>query len=362
MIWSMAYVTKEQEIGTVKNTYRPDVCDFSLEELKAFVEEIGEPSYRARQLFTWIYQKGVYRPNFMTDFPKPFRERLEGELNFDLNEPETTRTSKDGTKKYLFRLKDCLTIESVLIPQGDHLTLCISTQVGCAQGCAFCFTGGMGFKRNLTSGEILNQFLAVRAGLEKGRNLSNVVLMGMGEPLANYGQTLKALHIMAGQEGLQVGRRRITLSTVGLVPMIRRLGREMPVNLAISLNAPDDETRSELMPVNKKYPLQELLNVCREFPLQRGRRITFEYILIGGVNDRPEQAQKLAALLRGHKAKINIIPYNEHPGSPFISPSQEDVRKFQEILIRNHYTAIIRKSKGSDIFAACGQLAAHGYK
>jgi 23S rRNA (adenine2503-C2)-methyltransferase len=280
-------------------------------------------------------------------------------LRFGLNEPEVIQTSEDGTQKFLFRLKDGLAVESVLIPQENHLTLCISTQVGCAQGCAFCLTARMGFKRNLTSGEIINQVLAIRSRLDSSQNLTNVVLMGMGEPLANYEQTLKALRILMGEEGVKFGRRRVTLSTVGLVPMIRKLGDDLKVSLAVSLNAVDNTTRSRLMPVNRRYPLEELLKACREFPLPPGRRITFEYVLIKDINDSPDQAEKLAVLLHGIKAKINLIPFNEYPDCAFKSPSIEAVELFREKLIKHHYTAIIRKSKGRDILAACGQLAGH---
>jgi 23S rRNA (adenine2503-C2)-methyltransferase len=333
--------------------------DFSFSEMEAFMIALGEPSYRAQQLFKWLYQKGIHNLHDMTDFPKRLRQRLEKELCFGLNEPELIQTSTDGTQKFLFRLKDGLAIETVLIPEQDHLTLCVSTQVGCAQGCTLCLTAQGGFKRNLTSSEILNQFLAVRNRLDSDHSLTNLVLMGMGEPLANYEQTLKALRILVAEEGVQFGRRRITLSTVGLVPMIRRLGEDLGVNLAVSLNAADNTIRSRIMPVNERYPIEKLIKVCREFPLSKGRRITFEYVLLNGINDGPDQAEKLAVLLRGIKAKINLIPFNEYPGCSFKSPSQQALKLFQEMLIKNHYTAIIRKSKGRDILAACGQLAGH---
>jgi len=333
--------------------------DLSFAEMEAFMRGLGEPSFRARQLFKWLYQKGIHDPQEMTDMPKSFRQRLEKELRFGLNEPEVIQTSEDGTQKFLFRLQDGHAVESVLIPEENHLTLCISTQVGCAQGCAFCLTAQMGFKRNLTSGEILNQLLAVRKRLDSVHTLTNVVLMGMGEPLANYEQTLKALRILMAEEGAKFGRRRITLSTVGLVPMIRRLGEDIGVSLAVSLNAVDNATRSSLMPVNKRYPLEELLQACKKFPLLPGRRITFEYVLLKDINDSPDQADKLAALLHGVKAKINLIPFNEYPGCAFQSPSIQAVELFREKLINHHYTAIIRKSKGRDILAACGQLAGH---
>ena len=336
---------------------RPDILDMSMGEMEEFMDSLGERPYRARQLCKWLFQKGVFDVESMTDFSKDLRNRLVRSCRVGLNMPEKTLLSKDTTRKFLFRLADGNCIESVLIPARGHLTLCMSTQVGCAMGCAFCLTGKGGLVRNLTSGEILNQYLAARKLSEGGSPLTNIVLMGMGEPLANYEQTAKAVRILTSEGGVQFGRRRITVSTVGLAPLIPRLGRELDVNLAVSLNAPDDETRSRIMPVNRTYPISQLLQACREFPLTKGRRITFEYILIGGVNDSSEQAEKLAKLLRPVKAKINLIPYNEHPGSPFVSPAPETVLRFQEVLVARRYTAIIRKSMGRDILAACGQLA-----
>ncbi len=354
--------------ATQKNTCigadesRPSLLDMSLNEMAGFLHGLGEPAYRARQIFKWMYRKGVFDPAEMTDFSKPLRSRLHEMSIIALNKPEEAATSRDGTRKFLFRLTDGAAVESVLIPSGDHATLCVSTQAGCAMGCAFCLTGAGGLKRNLTSGEILNQLLYARSVEDPVVPLTNVVFMGMGEPLANYDQTIKALRIMVEEGGIQFGKRRITLSTVGLAPMIRKLGRDLDVNLAVSLNAPDDDIRSRLMPVNRTYPIHELLDACRDFPLTKGRRITFEYILIDGVNDQPAHAEKLAKLLRAVQAKINLIPYNEHPGSSFRSPTPEAVERFQRVLTDRHYTAIIRKSMGRDILAACGQLAADRQK
>jgi len=333
-----------------------------LDELQVFMTRIGEPAYRGRQLFGWLHARGVFDLEAMTDFPKTMRTMLGDRLRVFLNRPEKTLASKDGTRKFLFRLDDGACVESVLIPSSSHATLCISTQVGCAMGCAFCLTGRQGLTRNLSAAEIVNQYLAARATLPDDGAIRNIVMMGMGEPLANYRETVKALQILTTEGGAQVGRRHITVSTVGLAPGIRRLGADLDVNLAVSLNAPNDELRSRLMPVNETYPLSELLAACRAFPLTKGRRITFEYILMRDVNDSPAHARQLAKLLRPVKAKINLIPFNEHPGADFSEPSAETVEAFQRELVKLHYTAIIRKSMGRDILAACGQLASKDKK
>jgi 23S rRNA (adenine2503-C2)-methyltransferase len=265
--------------------------------------------------------------------------------------------STDGTKKFLFQLEDGNLIESVLIFDKSRVTFCASTQVGCAFGCRFCLTGKKGWKRNLMVSEIVNQILAARETLTDGSSITNIVLMGMGEPLANYDNTLKAIELMVHPEAFKFSSRRVTLSTVGLLPELERLSKEkISFRLAISLNASNEETRTFLMPVNHRYPLKKLLEVCRRFPLRPRTRITFEYVLVEGINDTSQDAKRLLKLLGGIPSKINLIPLNEAPGIPFKKPSDRKVREFQEILLKGGFTAIVRASKGADISAACGQL------
>jgi 23S rRNA (adenine2503-C2)-methyltransferase len=265
----------------------------------------------------------------------------------------------DGTKKFLFQLEDGNRIESVLIPDKKRLTLCLSTQVGCALGCRFCLTGKIGWKRDLRVSEILNQILAVKQTLSDKTSITNIVLMGMGEPLANYHNTIKAIELMTNPDAFKFSSRRITLSTAGLLPELEQLKKEkISFQLAISLNAPDEETRSYLMPINRRYPLRRVLETCRNLPLRSRTRITFEYVLVEGVNDSSENAKRLAKILRGIPSKVNLIPLNETAGIPFKKPSEDQIRRFQEILIEQGLTTIIRASKGAEISAACGQL--HG--
>ena len=248
-------------------------------------------------------------------------------------------------------------IESVIIPERDHLTLCISSQAGCAMDCRFCLTARQGLKRNLSAAEIIEQVIDVKRSLDTTEHLTNIVFMGMGEPLANYDAVIKAVGNLVSEDGMNFSHRKITMSTCGIVPKIKQMGRDITVNLAVSLNAADDETRSFLMPINRRYPLNELISACKGFPLPNRRMITFEYILIKGINDSDEDALKLAHLLSGIRAKINLIPLNPFPGSDMSPPSTKKILHFQEILINKNFTAIIRKSKGSDILAACGQLS-----
>jgi 23S rRNA (adenine2503-C2)-methyltransferase len=265
--------------------------------------------------------------------------------------------SVDGTRKYLFTLHDQALIESVCIPMKEHLTLCISSQVGCSVNCVFCLTGQQGFTRQLTSGEILGQVLAVQQDLPSEERISNIVFMGMGEPLLNYHATVKAIRMMLAEEGLNFSNRKITVSTAGIIPGIQRLGQEdFTINLAVSLNAATDEIRSRLMPVNRTYPLAQLLNACRAYPLAERRRITFEYILLNGINDTPDHAKILTKILQGIRCKINLIPYNTTLNSPYLPSPEEHILAFQNVLSQHGYSAFIRESKGADISAACGQL------
>ncbi len=333
------------------------LLDFTVKEMQEFVSDSGQPAYRARQLLDWLYKKRAASWEELSNLPKHWRSRLEETAYLKPFKSVSIQISTDQTRKYLFELHDGEYVESVCIPMKEHFTLCISTQVGCALQCAFCVTGSQGFTRNLTSGEILGQILAVQQDHESDGRISNIVLMGMGEPLLNYEQTVKAVRMMLAEEGLNLSNRRITLSTAGIVPGMKQLGQEdFTINLAVSLNVPSDEIRSQIMPVNKKYPLSELLQACREYPLPERRRITFEYILIKDVNDAPEHAKTLGKILHGIRCKINLIPLNPAVESAF-TPSPEDrILSFQNILIEQGYSTFIRASKGADIAAACGQL------
>ncbi len=331
--------------------------DLSLSDLENLIASLGKEKYRAAQIIKWLYQQGVESVDEMTNLSKDVRKML-GELaTISRLEIARIQTAADGTRKILFRLSDGKFIESVLIPGKTHLTLCISTQAGCRMGCAFCLTGKQGLKRNLRPSEITDQITQLKKHLPEGKDIGNVVLMGMGEPLDNYANVLKAAEIMSSDIGLAFSGRKITLSTCGLAPMIQKLGKEACVNLAVSLNAADDATRSALMPINKKYPLAALIEACKGYEMPARRRITFEYILIEGVNASVKDAEKLARILRGIRCKINLIAFNEYPGSPFKTPSPEAIEAFRKVLVKHNYTTVLRKSKGREILAACGQLS-----
>lgn len=339
---------------------KTDIKEMSREALTAWLADHGVAPYRSGQIGRWIYQRGANRFAEMTDLGKPLRSLLEDHFFVGRLDRLDVLESVDGTRKYLFALPGGHRIETVRIPEKDHYTLCISSQAGCAQGCRFCRTATGGFQRNLTAGEIVAQVRDVSADVDPDdpRRPTNLVFMGMGEPLANYANVVQALRAVTDADfGLAISRRRVTLSTAGLVPEIDALGRDAEVNLAISLNAADDETRSRLMPINRRYPIAELLAACRRFPLRARGRITIEYILIRGVNDSPADADRLARLLRPIRAKVNLIPFNNHDASEFRRPAPEAVERFQQRLIDHNYTTLIRHSKGRDIGAACGQLA-----
>lgn len=330
-----------------------DLKNLTLEELTQFLAGMGKERFRAGQLMRWIYGRGVVSFAEMTDLSKLLREELAERAFISDWTAETTEASSDGTKKYLFRLADGQTVETVRIPmEGERATLCISTQVGCAMQCSFCLTGTFGLVRNLESSEIVNQVCAA----VKDGPINNIVLMGMGEPLHNLDNVVKALQILYAPEGFDFSPRKITLSTSGLVPEMLELGRRVRVNLAVSLNATTDAVRDELMPINRRYPLQELMAACRQYPLSPRQRITFEYILIRDVNDSLTDAKRLVKLLHGIPAKVNLIPFNEHEGSAFRSPLPESIEAFQAYLLDRDIVAIRRASKGQDISAACGQL------
>ena len=342
-------------------TPRPDLAELELNELETALEARGCERFHARQLYRWIYRHGVTQFERMTDLSRALRVRLESDFGLTTPHVVTDEVSSDGTRKFLLELADRRRIEAVFIPDTPAMTFCISTQVGCAMGCGFCLTGKMGLVRHLTAGEIAGQ-VRVLAGVTGLLDQPfNIVLMGMGEPLHNYDQTMKALRMLHSEHGLAVSPRRVTLSTVGIVPGLERLAREplMP-NLAISLHATTEEQREALVPPNRKYPLAAILDTCRRFPLKKRNRITFEYVLLDGVNDTPDDARRLVKLLSGIHAKVNLIPLNPAPGIPYERPSDSRVDRFAQILADRHLTVSVRKSRGQDIRAACGQLIVEG--
>lgn len=334
------------------------IKNFTLEELESWVHTLGERPFRARQLFRHLYARNVSSWDQCTDLSRAFRAQLEFGASIDSLAVSRIDEAPDGTRKYLLRLHDGNFIESVLIPDAPRCTLCVSSQVGCALGCRFCLTGSLGFKRNLDTAEIVDQVCLALRDPVLGPKINSLVFMGMGEPLANYERVVRAIRIITDPNGLMFSHRRVTLSTVGIVPEMRRLGMETPpVNLAVSLHAADDALRSELMPVNRTYSLEELMEACRAYPLPPRKRITFEYILIGDVNDSPAQAKQLVRTLDRVRSKINLIPFNPFPGSSYRRPSEERVLAFQDVLRNANLTAIIRRSRGNEISAACGQLS-----
>ena len=340
---------------------RPDLAGLERPSLEAALAERGHQRFRSQQIFQWIYRHGVTDVALMTDLPRELRDQLASDFTFETPELAHREQSVDGTQKFLLRLSDGQRIESVFIPDTPSMTFCISTQVGCAMACAFCLTGKMGLVRNLTAGEIVGQVRVLADALEMRAAKFNIVLMGMGEPLHNYDETMTALRILADKHGFAMSPRRITLSTVGLLPALERMAHEpfMP-NLAISLHAPTNATRGELVPINRKYGVTEIIEACKRFPLKRRNRITFEYVLLAGVNDSPADARHLAKLLSGVKSKVNLIPLNAAAGIPFDRPSDEAVDQFARILADHHLVVSVRKSRGRDIRAACGQLIVEG--
>ena len=334
-----------------------DLKGLDAREIEAWAISQGLEAYRGRQIRQWLFKKLAGSFDDMSSLPKGLRALLKDKASISHLETVETQVSSDGTQKYLFKLEDGHFIEAVLIPERDHYTLCISSQAGCAMDCKFCLTAQQGLGRNLTPSEIIEQVIEVKRSISDPDRLTNIVFMGMGEPLANYEAVKKAVINLLNDDGMNFSKRKITLSTCGLVPYMKRMGDEMNIKLAISLNAADDKTRSQLMPINRKHPLKSLMEACRAFPLPKGERITFEYVLIKEVNDREKDALNLAELLSGVRAKINLIPLNPHQGTSMSPPSMEKIHQFQDVLLRKHFTAIIRKSRGRDILAACGQLS-----
>jgi 23S rRNA (adenine2503-C2)-methyltransferase len=340
---------------------RADVLGLSRPELEALMAELGQPRYRGRQTFQWVQARRVRDVEAMTDLPRSLRPVLAGRIT--LRRPDIARIQRslDGTRKFLLRLEDGEDIESVLIPEAGRLTACLSTQVGCPLACRFCLTGLMGLRRNLTAAEIVGQVLALQDCVEEGERISNLVLMGMGEPLLNFAQVERALRILGDGFGANFSARRVTLSTAGHVPGIRKLAAsDLGINLAVSLNATTDAVRDAIMPINRRWPIAELLDACRAYPLPRRRRLTFEYVLLEGVNDSPGDARRLVGLVRGIRCKINLIPFNPAPDLPDRAPAPDRVEAFQEVLHAGGLTATVRESRGWDISAACGMLRVAG--
>jgi 23S rRNA (adenine2503-C2)-methyltransferase len=342
---------------------RIDLARLERPELESELAARGYERFRGRQLFAWIHARGVSDLAAMTDLPRDMRAALAAHYTIETPAIAHRDRSSDGTEKFLLRLTDGRQIESVFIPDTPAMTFCVSTQVGCAMACGFCLTGKMGLVRNLTAGEIAGQVRVLAHTLGLAGQSFNIVLMGMGEPLHNYDETMKALRILADEHGLAVPSRRVTLSTVGIPPALERLAHEpvMP-NLAISLHAPTDALRETLVPLNKKYRIAQIIEACRKFPLKRRGRITFEYVMLAGVNDSVEDARRLARLMAGLKSKVNLIPLNAAAGIPFERPSDDTVDRFAKTLAERGVTVSVRKSRGRDIRAACGQLIVEGQK
>ncbi len=328
--------------------------------MRQWVADQGLPAYRAAQILRGIYQRGADSVAALTDLPRDLRTALERDFVLAALPVPLVARSTDGTRKLLFTLEPGRAIESVIIPDPPRLTLCVSSQAGCAMGCRFCATARIGWQRHLSAAEIVGQVLAARHELVGDERLTNIVFMGMGEPLANYDELVDAIEILLAEWGLGFSSRRITVSTVGLVPQLERLVRDTPVNIAVSLTSTTDAQRDWLMPVNRKYPLATLLDACRTLPIAQRRRITFEYVMLAGVNDTPADATRLVRLLHGIRAKVNLIPFNPFPDAGFGRPQAAGIKAFQQQLLAAGINATIRISRGRDIQAACGQLAADG--
>lgn len=341
---------------------KKNLLGLSLAELEQVAREANQPRFRGRQIYRWVYTRRERDLDALTDLDMKFREYLLTHYSVIPPRIERDFASRDGSVRYLLGLEDGRSIEAVYMPRERRTTLCISSQVGCAVDCRFCFTGLMGVKRNLTAGEMVGQVLALAEARQIPRGATlNVVFMGMGEPLLNLGPVMAAVKILSDSAGMGLALRRITLSTSGIIPKIEELARE-PVrpHLAISLNASNDEQRAALMPINRKYPLADLIRVCRAYPLRPRENLTFEYVLLDGVNDSDQDARRVAELLRGIRAKVNLIPYNSGPDLPFRPPPLERVLAFQQVLFERHTPAFIRISRGQDVMAACGQLSLAG--
>jgi 23S rRNA (adenine2503-C2)-methyltransferase len=346
---------------------KPSLVGLTRAELAEVVTGLGEPAFRVKQLWHWIYHRGATDFAAMTNISKEARARLAA--RYALTRPLAVHAlqSVDGTRKWLLRFADGKEAECVHIPEEDRGTVCISSQVGCILTCKFCHTGTQRLVRNLAAAEIVGQLMIARDAFgewpspAEDREITNVVMMGMGEPLYNYDNVAAAIRVLMDQEGLAISRRKITLSTAGVVPMIKRCGEELGVNLAVSLHAVTDALRDEIVPINKKYPIAELLAACREYPgVNNARRITFEYVMLKDVNDSPSEARELVRLLRGIPAKVNLIPFNPWPGAPFETSPPDAIERFANIVHEGNLVGTVRTPRGRDIFAACGQLKSAG--
>lgn len=373
--WANTMVTQTHTAAPPSAGRRTDLIGLTREELRAALASVGLEPFRTQQVWTWIYAFGVTDFAAMTNIAKPSRALLEEHFTISRPAVDSDLRSQDGTRKWLLSFPDKNKIETVHIPEEDRGTLCVSSQVGCTLTCTFCHTGTQRLVRNLEAEEIIGQVLLARDKLGEWpqvgktgkhlpsdsdvpvRSITNIVLMGMGEPLYNYENVARALNIIMDPQGISLSKRRITLSTSGIVPLMRRCGEELGVNLALSLHAVNDELRDELVPINRKYPLAELMRACREYPtLSNARRITFEYVMLKGVNDSDAEARALVRLIRGIPAKVNLIPFNPWPGAPYECASNNRIRSFAQIVLDAGYASPVRTPRGQDIFAACGQL------
>jgi len=331
---------------------------FTLPDLEAFLKKYGKEKFRAQQIFKWVYESRVTDFDQMLNLSKDLRSELKNLITFKLPPVLKHLISVDGTQKFLFDVRDGNSIEAVVIPSDDRLTLCVSSEIGCNMACHFCFTGKQKLKRRLTADEIVGQFMVVQDSLAKegqGRKLSNIVFMGMGEPLDNSDNVFKSIEVIHSPWGVNLSRKKITVSTSGLIPEMYKVA-EAKVRLAVSLNGYSDESRSQVMPINKKYPLKDLLEECKRYHRATGEKITMEYVLLKGVTDQIDHARQLVKLLRDVPCKINLIPFNEHPGSGFERPSDETVQAFHQETQKLGAQTLLRRTMGRDIFAACGQL------
>lgn len=334
---------------------RIGISSYTLEMLTGFVTGLGQPAYRAKQLFSWLHEKRVQEFSAMTNLPKGLLQQLEQQCTIEVLRPLRKQCAKDGTVKYLFGLADGNSIETVLMRYSYGNSVCVSTQVGCRMGCRFCASTQGGRVRNLTAGEIAGEIYAVMA--DTGERVSHIVLMGIGEPLDNFDNVMDFLSIISCPQGVNIGMRNISLSTCGLVPMIYKLAeRHLGLTLSVSLHAPTDEMRSSMMPVNDVYPVEQLIRACRDYQQETGRRVSFEYSMVNGVNDSPQTARRLAQLIKGMGAHVNLIPINPVDGSPYSATDAANVKRFQTLLTELGVNATVRRRLGTDISAACGQL------
>ncbi len=332
---------------------------FTLEDLQEYLKKYGKEKFRAQQIYKWVYESRVTNIEEMSNLSKDLRAELKNLISFEMPPVLKHLVSVDGTQKFLFDVKDGNTVEAVVIPSDDRLTLCISSEIGCNMACKFCFTGKQKLKRRLTADEIVGQFMQVHDSLQKeglGRRISNIVFMGMGEPLDNSDEVFKSIDVIHSPWGINLSLKKITVSTSGIIPEMYKVANAK-VRLAVSLNAYNDEVRSQVMPINKKYPLKDLLEECKRYYRATGEKITMEYVLLKGITDQIEHARQVVKLLKDVPCKINIIPFNEHPGSDYERPSDETVQAFHTEAMRLGAQVLLRRTMGRDIFAACGQLA-----